>query len=83
MTRAGWIAEADHIGMLVCLAWHERQIIGYVVSVWPIKITSATPIKVRPGPTPKITHFDFNIFLIFTEDFSRLIMLNNFIDSFP
>jgi hypothetical protein len=37
----------------------------------------------KPGATPKITHFDFNIFLIFLVELSRLIMLNTFIDVSP
>jgi hypothetical protein len=40
-----------------------------------------TPIKVKIGPTPKITHFDFNIFLILIADLISLIVLNNFIGS--
>jgi hypothetical protein len=53
--------------------------------VCPTQITNPTPIKVRRGPTPKITHFDFNNilrFLIFIVDIKNLIMLNIFIDPF-
>jgi hypothetical protein len=74
------------MGILLCLAWHERQIVGWVVNKCPIQITNATPIKVRMGPIPKMTHFDFNMFLmflIFIVDINHLIMLNIFIDSFP
>jgi hypothetical protein len=53
------------MGILLCLAWQERQINGWAVSVCPTKITNTTPIKVRMGPTPKITHFDFNKILRF------------------
>jgi hypothetical protein len=49
-------------------------------------MTNPTPIKVEIGPTPKMTHFDFKMFLIFTVlivDFIFLILLSTFIDSFP
>jgi hypothetical protein len=85
VTRAGWIEEDDHMGMLLCLAWHERQIVGCVVNKCPIQIINATPIKVKIGPTPKITHFDFNrilMFLMVIIDISHLIMVNPFIDPF-
>jgi hypothetical protein len=58
---------------------------GYVVSVCPIPITNATPIKVTTGPTPKISHFDFiriRMFLMLISDINRFIVLNPFIDSF-
>jgi hypothetical protein len=71
--------------MLLCLAWQERQITGWVVNRCPVQITSATPIKVKSGPKKTITHFDFKrvlMVLTLTMDLNLLTRLNAFIDPF-
>jgi hypothetical protein len=69
----------------LCLAWQERQISGWAVNVCPTKITNTTPIKVRMGPTPKITHFDFRrvlILLMLIIEIDHFIRPKAFIGSF-
>jgi hypothetical protein len=68
------------MGMLLCLAWQERQIKGWVVKRCPDQITPITPKRVRRGPMTTMTHFDPNIFLTLTFFIDVLILLKISID---